>query len=415
MTQLTKTTQKSSSNRPSPAENSAVPGRTKLGYEVFNHRRLQYAQVPLSISNQQTPSASTGSALLDSFLERSSEAAALGGLNLINVSARDALPSSELAASQSARTERQPIQNQPAVVPVEPDVATAKAPALVPDVLPSVNPAVPVKSAAPADLYDVESSPDVEALPPLEAEPDFLEVDSDTLKLTSKDEGSKSEALSSKPQPLPVRTSVPVPPSRSSITTLPTPPAKKTPAPQLAAQAALPKPPPKPPSLPLRKPSFSPVIDHEKMARDSAASVGLLDLSDALLFGGDREDLIAADPFVEIENPEEETGVLAYLSQQVSAFTVDKLQSGFPNNTDPRVLHRPDPPKHRTVLDIQSFKLADLLGSEQESNKLAAATTTQKSSAQEPTDIHTLSQQVEVLNRKIATLTEKLAEVSSNA
>ena len=166
--------------------------------------------------------------------------------------------------------------------------------------------------------------------------------------------------------------------------------------------------------------SAAPISD-SKTARDSAAAVGLIDINDTLLFGGDHQNLASTDPFVSDSDTEsDDTGVLAYLSQQISAFTVSKLKSGFPNNTDPKVINRPDPPKHKTVLDVQTFQLSELDKEEptSEQNHQIATTATPKqnptgTSASTP-EINILSQQVNALNQKIAELSQKLEQVTQD-
>jgi len=160
-----------------------------------------------------------------------------------------------------------------------------------------------------------------------------------------------------------------------------------------------------------------------KSIRDSAAAVGLIDLNDTLLFGGDRHKPGFSSPAAHIglENIglENSANLLSYLSQQVSAFTVIELHSKFPINTDLRVINYPDPPRHQTVLDIQSFRLGQLVNLDnklsKEPTQPSKAIDSRLSSAQETVDIYALRQKVEDLNQKIAALTQKLSKASNSS
>ncbi len=165
-----------------------------------------------------------------------------------------------------------------------------------------------------------------------------------------------------------------------------------------------------------RPPTISAPVTDSKLARDSAAAVGLIDVNDTLLFGGDHQNLAATDPFIDdITGPNNDTGVLSYLSQQVSAFTVSELKSGFPINTDPRAINRPDPLRHRTVLDLHSFKLG-ALDEEFIAPKKAELNTSQATQlaagATQTPEMNALSQQVNALNQRISELSRKLAQIT---
>ena len=149
----------------------------------------------------------------------------------------------------------------------------------------------------------------------------------------------------------------------------------------------------------------------EKEARDSAASVGLIDLDDTLLFGGERQNLDSTDPFVTAAEGSA-PGVLAYITLQVSAFTVTKLKSDFPYNTDPNILNQAASPKRSTVLDLQHFKLGQLTNLDTEPPAPQQTQPPQQQVAN--AEVSALSQQVKMLNQKIVDLSQKLAQVAEN-
>ena len=163
-------------------------------------------------------------------------------------------------------------------------------------------------------------------------------------------------------------------------------------------------------------------VNTGKVARDSAAAVGLLDLNDTLLFGGDHEDLSCVDPFVAFQSSVRPAEVLDYLSHQVSAFTVERLKHNFPITTHLEVLNRVAPPAYGTVLESQFFRLKDLLAEEDSEAENTAEPGAASSSDSLPapsadldaTEIHALSKQVQDLNKKIEYLSRKLEEASGS-
>ncbi|MGB7488585.1 MAG: hypothetical protein WA901_20495, partial [Phormidesmis sp.] len=82
-------------------------------------------------------------------------------------------------------------------------------------------------------------------------------------------------------------------------------------------------------------------------------------------------------------------------------------------------INYPDPPRHQTVLDIQSFRLGQLVNLDnklsKESTQPSKAIDSRLSSAQETVDIYALRQQVEDLNQKIADLTQKLSKATDSS
>ncbi|MGD1899631.1 MAG: hypothetical protein ACFB16_22130 [Phormidesmis sp.] len=394
-----------------------------LGYEVLNQRRTHYVQVPLSVSNQSAPPIRTGSALLDSFVrDRITQAPELQNLHLINVDSRSSqarvaspshssqsdAPADHQTARPSAPTRRKikrvvqkppapPAKTPPPENPRSEHPAAEEKPAILEITLrepepstPPTPPQVPVKPPAPPSTSAPSTqAPSTQANKQPASQPNNSRPTADRQAL---DEQALDEQVLEELEAPPVSTKAQPPAVDNQQRTAP-------------ATSTGPK------------PSFAPIVDHEKMARDSEASVGLIDLSDALRFGGDRQELIADEPSI-LPETEEELGLLTYLSQQISDFTVDHLESGFPNNTDPEVMHRPDPPKHKTVLDIENFRLGELDDIEEEADENlteSALPSQQKIDSEESADIYALSQQVEDLNRKIADLTQKLSQVSNSA
>jgi len=150
-------------------------------------------------------------------------------------------------------------------------------------------------------------------------------------------------------------------------------------------------------------------VSDGKAARASAASVGLLDIDDTLLFGGAHGEISLADPYVE-QLEDSPVYILAYLGQQVSAFTVTQLQNGFPNNADPNVINRPDSPKYHTVLEINSFQLSEL-----DSRGKVAARSTQpmQPSTKQALEEHSNTSELDGLNAQIQDLNAQLEYLRS--
>lgn len=100
-------------------------------------------------------------------------------------------------------------------------------------------------------------------------------------------------------------------------------------------------------------------IDDGRAARASAASVGLLDIDDTLLFGGAHGEISLVDSYA-TQVAASEVYILAYLSQHMSSLTVAQPQDGFLKYTHFCELNRPDLSRYQTVLDIGSFQLSGL-------------------------------------------------------
>ena len=141
-------------------------------------------------------------------------------------------------------------------------------------------------------------------------------------------------------------------------------------------------------------------------ARASAASVGLLDIGDTLLFGGAHKDLSSIDPYV-MQIDDSKVYTLTYLLQHLSAFTVAQLENGFPN-TDPRVVNRPDLPKYQTVLEDSSFQLSGL-------DNIDGPAVSESRSVLPNTELNitSLSDQIRQLNAKVEYLSKKLERAAA--
>ena len=437
----------------------ASSGWTKLGYEVFNKRRAPHVQVPLNLSDGSATSSSyTGSALLDSFVrDRKTEPSSLDTLRLISIADGSPSESVNSKATSEAATGQQD-EPQEKIKLGERDL-----PDDISDQSDSID-AVSVDDRLRAELIEkilikeslveaglqseatnIQTEAELTEAEPIGIESTDADFDSaaieetDSVELARLEQASEpveiqelvaeipeayqtaddlsdqqledAELEDAEPDPLdhPPEEALPDYLDGTPISSAP-----KSPSSHLVTPSSPPKqtPPQNQSSAPITQsiPAFS-AVHQEKRARDGAASVGLIDITDTLLFGGDRPDLVSADPFIPKGSDLNVPGVLAYLTNQISAFTVDRLQSGFPYNTDPKVLNRLEQPKYKTVLSIDDFKLGQLVSSREEPKRLTGQ---QQVSPKNDTDVRSLSQQVEELNRKIADLTQKLAQVTDN-
>ncbi|MEM8503329.1 MAG: hypothetical protein AAF716_09275 [Cyanobacteria bacterium P01_D01_bin.1] len=154
-------------------------------------------------------------------------------------------------------------------------------------------------------------------------------------------------------------------------------------------------------------------VDDGKAARASAASVGLLDIDDTLLFGGTHGEISLADPYV-MQIEDSPVYILAYLSQHVSAFAVAQLRNGFPNNAAPEVINRPDPPAYQTVLESNSFKLSDLDGHSkvglEHSQSVQTTSDLDLGEGSDEDSLNGLNAQIKNLNAQLEYLRQKLEQ-----
>ncbi len=170
--------------------------------------------------------------------------------------------------------------------------------------------------------------------------------------------------------------------------------------------------PPAPSALPSSKTTR--LVNDGKASRASAASVGLLDIDDTLLFGGAHGEISLADPYVE-QIEDSPIYILAYLSQQVSAFTIAQLQNGFPNNADPTVINRSDPPKYHTILESDSFQLSGLDNRSKAAAKgsqlMQADTESTQDKSSAVDELEGLNTQIQDLNAQLEYLRNKINQV----
>lgn len=149
-------------------------------------------------------------------------------------------------------------------------------------------------------------------------------------------------------------------------------------------------------------------------ARSSAASVGLLDINDALLFGGVYRNLFSVDPHM-TQGDDDSVYILTYLLRHLSAFTVTQLQNGFPNSADPAVINQPDSTKYLTVLEISDFILDDLDSiDELDSPETPTAEEAQLKASNTKSESEGLSEQVQSLMEEIELLNQKLEQITTS-
>lgn len=154
--------------------------------------------------------------------------------------------------------------------------------------------------------------------------------------------------------------------------------------------------------------------DDGPVARESAASVGLLDIDDALLFGGAYSRLFSTDPYI-AKVDDSRIYILTYLLRHLSAFKVTQLQDGFPNNADPAVINRPDPPRYLTVLEMSNFSLddSDLIDDLDSLDKLAAKDA-QLRQKDPKSELDGLNEQMQALVERVEFLSKKLGQVTTS-
>lgn len=374
MAQLASPPQKASPKSGTSALNNSASrssqDTSRLGYEIL-HRSRQSGRwyLPLSLPKADQAIASTGSELLDAFeRDRIQQSIPLQNLRLIPVAG-----SRPPAASDSALY-------PPVTVLIKDD---RKKPSVELQPKPRPEPPTQLRSETP-------TQPQSE--PPTQPQPEPLTSLSTEIQ----------QSLPSVPAP-----AVPIAATPEADLVQKKATVQKTAQPSAHT-----------PLLPIRKLSAaagrtaaSKVTNTGKTARDSAAAVGLLDLSDTLLFGGDHGDLSCIDPFIN-QNGTGSVGVLTYLSQQVSAFTVDRLSHNLPISTNTAVLNKKDEPKRLTVLGLKFFKLSDL--TEDVEPETTVPTSPAQEGHHEADEVAQLTQQLHLLHRKVDDLSRKLQE-SSNA
>lgn len=359
---------------------------SRLGYELlYANRRPGRLTLPLlPLPKTESVRRTTGSLLLDSFVrDRTQESPALRTLRLISVATSLATPTAKPADTAPQQhppsPPREAIRLTPATALLtqkkDAEKETAK------EASKAADPKDKAKTSIHSDLWeDAPTSPAAKASPATDtaAAADDIPV----------------SAASNKAVPNRAVPNKAVPNKKNQHRK----PYLKSPQPQASPQA-----------IPIRSAPILPSsgVNAGKLARDSAAAVGLLDINDTLLFGGDHEDLSCVDPFItQVEAPS--SGVFTYLKQQVSAFKVSKLVSNSPINTNLSVLNRPDSPIRETILGNGDFQLGTLTEEPEEAPPISA----QPAAEPDTVQVADLSRQVQALNQKIEYLSKKLEEAT---
>ncbi|MEO0804943.1 MAG: hypothetical protein AAFY33_01440 [Cyanobacteria bacterium J06643_4] len=354
---------------------------SRLGYELlYANRRPGRLTLPLlPLPKTESVRRTTGSLLLDSFVrDRTQESPALRTLRLISVATSLATPTAKPADTAPQQhppsPPREAIRLTPATALLtqkkDAEKETAK------EASKAADPKDKAKTSIHSDLWeDAPTSPAAKASPATDtaAAADDIPVSAASNKAVPNRAVPNKKNRHRKPYP-------------------------KSPQPQASTQA-----------IPIRSAPILPSsgVNAGKLARDSAAAVGLLDINDTLLFGGDHEDLSCVDPFItQVEAPS--SGVFTYLKQQVSAFKVSKLVSNSPINTNLSVLNRPDSPIRETILGNGDFQLGTLTEEPEEAPPISA----QPAAEPDTVQVADLSRQVQALNQKIEYLSKKLEEAT---
>ncbi|MEL6351016.1 MAG: hypothetical protein AAFR58_04570 [Cyanobacteria bacterium J06627_28] len=354
---------------------------SRLGYELlYANRRPGRLTLPLlPLPKTESVRRTTGSLLLDSFVrDRTQESPALRTLRLISVATSLATPTAKPADTAPQQHPPLPPHEAIRLTPAtalltqkkDAEKETAK------EASKAADPKDKAKTSIHSDLWeDAPTSPAAKASPATDtaAAADDIPVSAASNKAVPNRAVPNKKNRHRKPYP-------------------------KSPQPQASTQA-----------IPIRSAPILPSsgVNAGKLARDSAAAVGLLDINDTLLFGGDHEDLSCVDPFItQVEAPS--SGVFTYLKQQVSAFKVSKLVSNSPINTNLSVLNRPDSPIRETILGNGDFQLGTLTEEPEEAPPISA----QPAAEPDTVQVADLSRQVQALNQKIEYLSKKLEEAT---
>ena len=253
-------------------------------------------------------------------------------------------------------------------------------------------PALPESRKAPVPLVDkqatVKADKKVVTPAPVSSAPD------PTSEQPSSNQSSSNQSSSDEPsQPL----------SSQNLS------APKTPAPKMSAPAASVA------KASATKPAARKRLPNPSLER--AAAVGMLDLSDKLLFGGEDDALISDylggdDPLM---TGEDETAVLNYLSKQIVDSQLAKIKGRLPLSTQPQ----PQIDPNKIVLDAKNFKvfadavlkvdssMPDVDNQPSKNNAAQADASTSESLS--------MSEQIALLNQKVELLTQELSTLTAAA
>ena len=153
---------------------------------------------------------------------------------------------------------------------------------------------------------------------------------------------------------------------------------------------------------------------------ERAAAVGMLDLSDKLLFGGEDDDLISTylggnDPLL-TEN--DETVVFKYLSKQIAESTLTKIKSRLPLSPQRQL----EGERSKVVLDAKNFAIAQTSAHSDhtsqgtaESPSELADTKSDAIAADSELNVDAIHQQIDWLNQRVESLTKELADLTASA
>ena len=144
---------------------------------------------------------------------------------------------------------------------------------------------------------------------------------------------------------------------------------------------------------------------------ERAAAVGMLDLSDKLLFGG--EDDTFADTYLENKDPltggGDGTAVLKYLSKQITESKVAKIRGRLPLSTRPQSEMLPS----KVVLDARNFQVVK--PSSQKTISEASEGGSKDAQKDQTLDAISMSEQIALLNQKVELLTRELSNLATTA
>ena len=143
---------------------------------------------------------------------------------------------------------------------------------------------------------------------------------------------------------------------------------------------------------------------------ERAAAVGMLDLSDKLLFGGEDDALmntyLGEDDLLAPNG--DETVVLRYLSKQIAESTLTKVKSRLPLAVRPQLETEPS----KVVLDAKNFQVIPKTVGAIDRSKNKTEDGAEQPGAQ-MLDAATMSQQIARLNQKVETLSRELLSLTA--
>lgn len=157
------------------------------------------------------------------------------------------------------------------------------------------------------------------------------------------------------------------------------------------------------------RPPIAPVVQRSKRlpnpSLERAAAVGMLDLSDKLLFGGEDDALMST--YLSDRDPltagGDETIVLKYLSQQITESKLTKIKGRLPL----AVRAEPKTEPSQAVLDARNFKVVQAALKSKD-----AQVTVERKQAETSMDVAAMGKQIAHLNRQVELLTKQLSNIA---